>query len=117
MTKTANKAKQTAPQGAQNESVSGAEEAEALSRVRELLFGEATREHTDQLLEVQEQLDQKVESLRAAYETQFASIRAEMKRELDALQWKLNDLASDKLNRRDLSSLMTEVADRLATVG
>ncbi|QDV08808.1 hypothetical protein Poly30_43630 [Planctomycetes bacterium Poly30] len=103
--------------GSTSPATTAAEEAEALSRVRDLLFGETAREHSDQLQVLQEQIDHEVEALRAEYEVEMASLRAEMKREFDSLRWQLNDLATAKVARQDLGAILTEMADRLATVG
>ncbi len=109
MTKTAakNESPKTRP-------TSAAAEAEALQNVRELLFGEASREQSDRLASIQEQVDQEVKVLRAEYDAQIEAIHAQMKREVESLRWQIGDLAKAKVERQDLGALLNEVAERLA---
>jgi di/tripeptidase len=91
-----------------------ATEAEALQNVRELLFGDASREQSDRLASIQEQVDEEMRVLRADYDAQIEAIHAQMKREVESLRWQIGDLAKAKVERQDLGALLSEVAERLA---
>lgn len=92
---------------------SASEQAEALENVRELLFGDASREHAERMASIQEQVDQEIKVLRAEYDAQIEAIHHQMKREVESLRWQLGDLAKAKVERQDLGALLSEVADRL----
>ena len=112
MTKTA-KNNSAKPQGAPVRTSSAAAEAEALQNVRELLFGDASREQSDRLVSIQEQVDHEIKVLRAEYDAQIEAIHAQMKREVESLRWQIGDLAKAKVERQDLSALLNEVSERL----
>ncbi len=112
MTKTA-KNNSANTQAASPRTTSAAAEAEALQNVRELLFGDTSREQSDRLVSIQEQVDQEIKVLRAEYDAQIEAIHEQMKREVESLRWQIGDLAKAKVERQDLGALLNEVAERL----
>ena len=112
MTKTAQNNK-ASTKAAPAPKASTAAEAEALQSVRELLFGDASREQSDRMVSIQEQVDHELKVLRAEYDAQIEAIHEQMKRELESLRWQIGDLAKAKVERQDLGALLNEVAERL----
>ncbi|MEM7519074.1 MAG: hypothetical protein AAF368_19385 [Planctomycetota bacterium] len=89
-------------------------DAEALHRVRDLLFGEASREQAAHVDALAEEVRSDLRDLRKELRDEASSLREEIQVELEALRSLQAELESAKVARKDLASLFVSVADELA---
>ena len=103
---------------------SGAEPESTIDRVRDLLFGEARRAQEDRTAALEAYVASEIGRVTSAFEARLERVKAEaasereglradFKGEVAALRDRLDGHGRDKVERADLRSLLTDLADRV----
>ncbi|MEM8713937.1 MAG: hypothetical protein AAGG01_23580 [Planctomycetota bacterium] len=94
-------------------------DAQTLHRVRELLFGEASSALNQRVENLENSVMQRLASMEREFEERVKSaeveLRSEFRAEVTALAAKLDDQQDRKVERADLRSLLSDLADRVGS--